>query len=61
MRYVATSTTTTLTFTGLDNNPFGAAIDNVTIAPVPEPAGLLAVAVTGLAVRAVRRRKLAAA
>lgn len=58
--FVASSTSTTLSFTGLDNNPYGAALDNVSIAPVPEPTSVLAIAaVAGLGVRAVRRRRAA--
>lgn len=56
--FVATSTSTTLTFSSLDLTPTGPAIDNITIAPVPEPTSVLAVAaVAGLGVRAVRRRR----
>lgn len=61
--FVATSTTTTLTFTSLEGSSAGPALDNVSIAaiPVPEPTGIVAaVAVAGLGVRAVRRRRVIA-
>jgi choice-of-anchor C domain-containing protein len=70
LTFTATSTSTTLTFLSLENNPFGPAIDNVALnvagvppdpAAVPEPTSLalLGAGVGGLAVRALRRRKAA--
>jgi choice-of-anchor C domain-containing protein len=61
--FVATSSSTTLSFTSLNNTAYGPALDNVSIQviPVPEPASILGVAaVAGLSVRTLRRRKAVA-
>lgn len=45
--FTASSTSTTLTFTSLNNSAFGPALDNVSVTAVPVPAGML-LALTGL-------------
>lgn len=57
--FVATGSSTTLTFTSLENNPYGPALDNVAVTAVPEPASLALFGLAGLvgAGVAYRRRK----
>ena len=57
--FTATSTSTTLTFTGISSDVYnGGTIDNITVTNVPEP-GVLALLVSGLAFGSLvaRRRK----
>lgn len=58
MDFTATSTSMTLDFTGLQNSIYGAALDAVAIAPVPEPGtmSLLGSAALVCSLGAVRRR-----
>jgi len=64
LRFRATSETMLISFTGTDNpgTPFGAALDNVSLAAVPVPAaGLLLLTALGGAVALGRRKKVATA
>ncbi|MET0308399.1 MAG: choice-of-anchor C family protein [Sphingomonas sp.] len=55
--FVATGTSTTLNFASLDNSPYGAALDGVSVAAVPEPAAWgMMIGGFGLAGMALRRR-----
>jgi len=59
--FTATNTSAQLTFSSAQNNPFGAAIDNVRVAGVPEPAtwALMLLGFGGLGAMLRRRRSLA--
>ncbi|TAN73182.1 MAG: choice-of-anchor C family protein [Gallionella sp.] len=63
MQFIATNSLTKLVFTSFENNAYGAALDNVSVAPapgsanaVPEP-GTLALLLTGACIMLTRRRK----
>jgi choice-of-anchor C domain-containing protein len=58
--FTADAPALTLTFTSLENNPFGAALDGVRIVPVPEPSSwiLLVIGASALGFRKWRRRQL---
>jgi choice-of-anchor C domain-containing protein len=58
--FVATGTSTTLSFASLDNSPYGPALDGVSISAVPEPAmwGMM-IGGFGFAGMALRRRPTA--
>ena len=58
--FVAQATTDTLTFTSLDHNAFGPALDNVAIATTPIPGAILLFgsALGGMGFLGYRRRKL---
>ena len=62
-RFTATGAATTLTFSSATPTPYGPALDNVSVAAVPEPAewALMLVGFGGLGAVARRRRRLAAA
>lgn len=56
--FVGTGSPTTLTFASLSSGPFGAALDNVSVTAVPEPASwALMIAGFGLAGAALRSRR----
>jgi choice-of-anchor C domain-containing protein len=62
INFVATSTTTTVTFTSLENNAFGPALDNVHLfgpSPAPEPGALALLGLTGIPLlgAVIRRRR----
>jgi choice-of-anchor C domain-containing protein len=56
--FTAATPTLTLTFTSLENNAFGAALDGVRITPVPEPSSwtLLVIGASALGYRRWRQR-----
>lgn len=59
--FVATGSSTTLTFTSLETNPYGPALDNVAVAAVPEPGSLALFGLAGLTAAAYYRRRKAKA
>jgi choice-of-anchor C domain-containing protein len=55
--FAATGSTTTLTFESVDETPYGAALDNVSVLPVPSPGAIVLGGIGTILVGWLRQRK----